>query len=217
MAMSRVTLRIATSTAASGAIALALAGCASVGTTGTAAGSMGSTTTAPATSSASASAAPGATGDALVPADGVSACTGAQIRQSQTGAGAGMGHLGDILVFTNISGSTCTLTGYPGASVGFPSGTHSDATRTMQGYLGGAGGYTTPPVVTLAAGATASAMLMWTDVDDPSATCQTADYTELLTTTPNTQSTATYQGTYSCENLQVTPVVPGSTGSSSSQ
>lgn len=139
-------------------------------------------------------------------------CTGAQIHQSYQGAGAALGHEGDILVFTNTSSSTCTLTGYPGATVSYSNGGHWDAARVLSGYLGGAQGDSAPPLVTLAPGAAASSVLMWTDVGDPSAACHSSNYTELLTTTPNTQSTVTYHGTFTCENLQVTPVVPGTTG-----
>jgi hypothetical protein len=220
MAMSRVTLRMATAAAATGAMALALAGCGSVGTTQSG-GPTGSVPVSPATTAAAPTitlgsgapnTAPGATG-AANPADAAPACTGDQIHQSNRSDGAATGHAGVVLLFTNTSGSTCTLTGYPGAAVSYSNGSHSDAARVMEGYLGGAAGYSAPPIVTLAAAATASAILMWTDVADPNATCQASNYTELLTTTPNTQSTVTYQGGYSCENLQVTPVVPGSSGS----
>ena len=224
MAMSRVTLRIAGAAAVAVAAASTLAGCTS-GNGGQPPGQAdGAPTTAASTAAApmitlnavtgtgGATAGATATGGAANPADGTAACTGGQIRQSFTSGGAAAGHLGLILVFTNTSGSACSMNGYPGASVSDANGSHWNAAREMEGYMGGAGGFSSPPTVVLAPGGTASALLMWTDVDDPNATCHTTDYTELLTTTPNTQSTVTYHGTYSCENLQVTPVVQGSGG-----
>jgi Protein of unknown function (DUF4232) len=165
----------------------------------------------PASSSPASPAAP-TTGAAARVVGAGGACTGDQIRQSTQSLGAALGHRGDVLVFTNTSASTCTMSGYPGATVSYSNGGHWDAARVLFGYMGGAQGETAPPTVTLAPGAAASSVLMWTAVDDTSAACQNSNYTELLTTTPNTQSTVTYQGTFSCENLQVTPVVPGTTG-----
>ncbi|HEV2635727.1 MAG TPA: DUF4232 domain-containing protein [Actinocrinis sp.] len=229
--MNTATKRIAGAAAMAVAVATALAGCASQAGTQVAGSSspIGSAPPSQSTVSAaptvtlgtgSATPVPGATANAENQPAGPPACTGAQIRQSTGPLGAAMGHQGEALVFTNTSGTTCTITGYPGATVSKPGGSHWDAARVLSSYLGGATGLTAPPVVTLAPGAAASALLMWTDVQDPSAPCRASGFTQLQTTTPNTQSTVTYNaanGDYSCENMQVTPVVPGTTGETQQQ
>ena len=221
MTMSRRTraaLRTASAVAVCAAVTSTLAGCrnqnmtASTGSTATTPPVVTTTTPAPLVTLGGASPNVAVVGPGPTGPGGVPACTGGQIRQSLTGDGAGAGHIGDVLVFTNTGTAACALSGYPGATVAGPAGLRWNAARVLVGYMGGAVGDSNPPTVTLAPGGTASALLMWTDVDDPSAACQGSGYTSLLTTTPNTESTVTYQGSYTCENIQVTPVVPGSTG-----
>jgi hypothetical protein len=65
------------------------------------------------------------------------------------------GHTGYQLQFTNLSGSTCTLFGYPGVSA-------VSLTGTQIGSAAGRSG-TTPQTVTLANGASTHALLMITN------------------------------------------------------
>lgn len=50
-------------------------------------------------------------------ANGVSACTGTQLKVTLGRAGAAGGHAGQPLVFTNTSSQTCTMQGYLGAAI----------------------------------------------------------------------------------------------------
>jgi Protein of unknown function (DUF4232) len=145
-------------------------------------------------------------------------CTAAQLTLA-TGPweGAG-GHGGFPLRFTNGSATGCTLTGYPGAAVLSSSGQQVvQASRTPAGYLGGlAANQSSPPVVDLGPGQTAAAMLEW--IENPQAPQQTTcpTYGAVLVTPPDTsQSTelAAPSPIDLCANLEVHPVVSGTTGS----
>jgi len=167
---------------------------------------------------------------------GVPACTGSQLRQSIASAGIGTGHVGEAVIFTNVSSHKCHLNGYPGVAVRYINGSEWNAQRTMSTWFGGAQptssglgsppGYPSPPTVDLAPGAAASATVAWTDVTpDLEWPCQNLNYPMMLITAPNTKTTVTYWATpshqaisgtvggFSCETLQVTPVIPGTAGS----
>ena len=153
-------------------------------------------------------------------ARGLPECSGGQIKVTTASQGAAMSHSGLILIFTNTGNNTCSLTGYPGASLPDSTGTPWNATRTMFGYMGGAQGYSTPPTVNLAPGNSASAVLEWASMpvgggSADSADCPGLDSVHLLVTPPNTQATATFPPlTSTCQEFQIHPVVPGSTGQS---
>jgi hypothetical protein len=69
-------------------------------------------------------------------ASGTPMCATSQLSVAQTGGDAGAGNLYFYLVFTNTSGSTCHLTGYPGVSLLDGSGKQlgQPATREHPGY-----------------------------------------------------------------------------------
>jgi hypothetical protein len=129
--------------------------------------------------------------------------------------GAAAGHLGLVLLFTD-TGAACTLSGYPGAALSGSGGsTLLNAQRTMSGYLGGAQGSSAPASVPLASGATASALLEWSDVPVGGGGCPGTGATALLVTPPNTTVTTTLAPiNVVCSGFQIHPVVPGSTGRS---
>ncbi len=81
-------------------------------------------------------------------------CTNAQIKVtaiSPPGGGAA-GHVGVVLLFTNTSSATCSMTGYPGVDGLNSAGQKlASATRTLNGMIGFCG-CTKPPVVTLTPG-----------------------------------------------------------------
>jgi len=137
--------------------------------------------------------------------------------QLKVSAGPGQGatgHISAVLVFTNTSAEQCQLTGYPGVAGVDASGTQQvQATRTLNGFMGGIPNGTKPPVVTLAAGQSASATVEGTNVPtDSQPTCPT--YPALLVTPPNaTQSVTITAELPGCSPLQVHPVVAGTTGS----
>lgn len=196
-------------------LALAAAGCASSAT-----GSQGAL--APATSSAhasdsasgGASASPSGGGGATEHAQvgGSSACGGAQLRVTTGDGGAAAGHLAMVLVFANTGSTACSLDGYPGAALSGPGGsTLLNAQRTLSGYIGGAKGVDT---VTLAPGASASALLEWSDVPTDNA-CPGAGATALLITAPNTTATTSLAPINEvCSGFQIHPVVSGTSGRS---
>jgi Protein of unknown function (DUF4232) len=129
---------------------------------------------------------------------------------------------GQVVLFTNDSDSACLLSGYPGVA-GLDADGHlvTQAIRTPSGYMGGiVSGPTTPPIVSLAPGQTASAIVEGTD--NPLGTeTSCPHYPFLLVTPPNLteQVQVTVSGLGSsppglpgCSNIEVHPVVPGSTG-----
>lgn len=152
---------------------------------------------------------------------GTPPCGNGQIAVSDTGGGAGLGHVDQVLVFTNTSHTACTLTGYPGVAGLNSTGQDAvQATRTLSGYLGGLlPGDTTLPVVSLAPGQTASAIVEGTDNPIGSQPC--FHFQALLVTPPNlTEQTrvgisdAGMGGFPDCSGLKVHPLVAGSSGSS---
>jgi hypothetical protein len=167
---------------------------------------------APATTTTTTTTAPAATTSS---SPGLARCAYPTLSISAGHPGAGLGHVGVVLLFKNVSTSPCTLSGYPGAAGLNASGQQvTEAQRTPSGYLGGMRtGSSTPPVVTLGPGSVASAMVEGTDVPQGSAPACTT-YSALLVTPPTSKKskriTARMPG---CSPLQVHPVLQGTTGS----
>jgi hypothetical protein len=140
------------------------------------------------------------------------ACLFSQLTVTSGSPHAGLGHVGVVLLFKNVGSETCTLFGYPGVAGLNAQGVQiTQAVRTQNGYLGGAGQSVSD--VILVPVKTASAIVEGTDVPTGNATtCPT--YASLLVTPPNTtQSVKIDVSLPGCSGLQVHPVVPGSTGS----
>lgn len=174
-------------------------------TTSTTALAAPSTTTAPATSSTTVAARPAG------PAD----CASGQLTVTNAPSQAGAGHSGVVVLFRNRSTATCLLQGYPGvAGLNSAGAQVTQAKRTPSGYLGGLGpGQTAPPVVALAPGQQASALVEGTDVPTGSAT-SCPSLAGLLVTAPNVHHSVHLSGAPGdCSGLQVHPVVAGTTGS----
>lgn len=215
--------RTAAGAALAALLAAGAAGCASTGSgsQGAAASPSSSGVTASASSAAtgagtpaggaSAGASSGGAG-ANAQAGGNTACGASQLRVTTAEAGAAAGHLGMVLLFANTGSASCTLDGYPGAALSGPGGsTLLNAQRTVSGYLGGA---QSVGVVTVAAGASASALLEWSDVPAGSG-CPGAGATALLVTPPNTTATTSLAPINEvCSGFQIHPVVSGTTGRS---
>lgn len=142
-----------------------------------------------------------------------STCQTVDLKTTEGAASGGMSHEGTVIVFTNSGNQTCSLQGYPGASVMNGTTTLVTATRSLSGYLGdGSQPVTSAPLVTLAPGASASAMIEW--VVDAGEACYPNNSGTLAVTAPNTTDTVTLNplevGTTGvCADFQVHPVIPG--------
>lgn len=206
--------------AALGAVA-ALGGCkaASV-SSGAAPQDSGSQTVVATASASTAAATPSAAASSAAPTTasaggGSLTCTGAQLSVKETSPDASLGHRAYVFVFTNKGSATCTLHGYPGASVADTTGkVVADAQRTLVGYESGP---TTITTVTLAPGASASAVVEWDAATNAGASCPGTKGGHLLVTPPNTTvSTGFALPNDLCSDFQVHPVLPGTSGRANS-
>jgi hypothetical protein len=123
---------------------------------------------------------------------------------------AATGHVGVTILFRNDSRAGCTLEGYPGVAGLDQQGRQAvQATRSANGYLGGAYGIRT---IMIAPGAAASSMVEGTDVPSGMAT-SCATYPALLVTAPShTDSHVVHVSFPGCSGIQVHPVVVGTSG-----
>ena len=201
-------------TAAALICAAAVAGCASSGTSSPPA-APGSTAPTPTTASpASSSSNTPAVASPSSPAAGPAACPTSSLQVKQ---GVAQGYAGGVYVvidFTNTSGSTCTLYGYPGVSL------VSGPPYTQIGLAAKRSTSTPKKLLTLTPGATAHALLQIVDaLNYPPASCGPAKATALKVYPPN-QTVPVYlpNASNGCTKpvqiLSVGTVQPGS-GSSS--
>ncbi len=141
---------------------------------------------------------------------------------SDSGGGAGLGHEDQVILFTNSSQSSCTLSGYPGIAGLDAQGAQAvQAVRTPGGYLGGLQpGTTTSPNVLLAPGQVASATVEGTD--NPVGVASSCPYYPYLLVTPPNLTVSVrvnvvglgteLTGLPGCSQIEVHPVVPGDSG-----
>jgi Protein of unknown function (DUF4232) len=169
--------------------------------------------TTPAATSAATSPANGAKSSASSHAvSGTAPCTGSEIKVSLGSGGAAMSHDGIALVFTNTSSHACTLQGYPGAAIMKGSTLLVNATRTLNGYIGDERQLSSAPLVTLAPGFKASAMVE--SLANAGETCYPNGTGTLEVTPPNTTATVslrtlTVGSGGVCAGFEVHPVVAG--------
>ena len=145
---------------------------------------------------------------------GPSACQNGSL---QVKLGLGQGYAGGVYVvidFTNTSGATCTLLGYPGVSL------VSGPPYTQIGLAAKRTSTTPVKQITLAQGATANALLQIVDaLNFPTSTCSPAKSTDLRVYPPN-QTAAVFlpYASYGCaepvQTLFIGAVQAGSGGSS---
>ena len=153
------------------------------------------------TSSTPAASTPAATSTT---ATGPAACAAVQLRFGAGAVGAAAGQRYLPLTFTNVSTVTCTLFGYPGVAGLNSAGLQVAQARREPGL--------TRATITLAPGATASALVHATVVSAGTPTCP-PDYAALLVTAPNTRvSVRVAVMLPACGGLSVRPVVAGSSG-----
>ena len=160
--------------------AVALAGCASSGSSSQPAASGSTSAASPSAPVATSSSNTPAVVAPSSPAAGTPACatSGLQVK-----LGASDGYAGGVyqtIDFTNTSGSSCTLFGYPGVSL------VTGPPYKQIGLAAKRSTSTPKKLVTLAAGATASAQLQIVDaLNFPSATCGPTKATALKIYPPN--------------------------------
>jgi hypothetical protein len=193
--------------------AAALAGCASSGTSSQppAAGSTTTVTASPSAPAASSSNTPAVAAPSSSAAGTACATSALQVK-----LGASDGYAGGVyqtIDFTNTSGSSCTLTGYPGVSlVTGPS--HQQLGLAAKRSTTGAPAAT----VTLGPGDTANAVVQIVDaLNFPSSSCSPAKAADLKVFPPN-QFTAVYlpDTSYGCgKSVQTLFIAPVRSGASS--
>jgi hypothetical protein len=153
-----------------------------------------------------------------------SACQNGQLSATSTAGFAGLDHRDLVIVFQNVSSSTCVLMGWPGVAGLNAQGVQvAQAARKPSEFNGGGlpTGQTTPPAVTLSPGQVASTTVNGLDSPVGTSTPCTG-FASFLVTPPNltqsqTVSSSPNQGNYiepfpNCAQITVTPVVPGNTG-----
>ena len=185
-----------------------LAGCTKAGasSSGMGAPSGGPSVTASQTTASQTTASQGPT------ASGPAECKIGQLDVSITAGDAGVGHRSKVVVFRNTGSTRCVLQGYPGIAALDGAGDQvAQAKRTPSGYLGGVASGKAP-LVNLAPGQSASATVEALAFGPNGESC--TGYTGLLVTPPDeTHSVRVAWGSDGCSDLQVHPVVPGTSGS----
>jgi Protein of unknown function (DUF4232) len=117
---------------------------------------------------------------AVTGSTGPSPCATSSLKVTLGTAGGYAGGVVQAIVFTNTSGTTCTLYGYPGVSL------VSAPPYTQIGLAAKRGGTTPVTLVTLAPGASANAMLQIVDaLNFPTATCNPTKAAFLRVYPPN--------------------------------
>ena len=145
---------------------------------------------------------------------GVFACATSSLQVKQGVAQGYAGGVDQVIDFTNTSGSTCTLYGYPGVSL------VSGPPYTQIGLAAKRTAASAPvKQITLAPGATGNALLQIVDaLNYPSATCGPTQATALKVYPPN-QTVPVYlpSTTKGCtKSVQITFIGPVRAGSGSS-
>jgi hypothetical protein len=191
----------------------ALAGCGSSSPAPTSSSTATSTSTTTTTTTTTTS----ATSSSAAAHAASTACVSGQISVTAGVSGAALGHVGVVLRFRSTASFTCTLSGYPGATLVTAGGRDVPARRTRNGYLGGlAGASGLVPVVHVLPGRTVSAYLEGLDSDAAHGGGPCPRYAHLLVTPPNQTVTArmTSPLTTICQP-EVHPVVSGTSGRAS--
>lgn len=211
------------------AVAVALAGCGSGASSSASSSAAGHSASAPTTSSApaSASSTTASSSSAAGSASSTSAaapqasvasvprgCAPAHTKVSLGAARGATGHIGLILLLRNSGTTACQLTGYPGAALVAAAGRHRElqVPRTPQGFMGGLSPTARAnPVVRLAPGLSASALLEGQDVNGPGGK-PCPSYSGLLVTPPNQTVTVSFRRGLTICQPQIHPVVAGTSG-----
>ena len=139
-------------------------------------------------------------------------CTTAELSVTLGLNSGAAGTIGQVLLFENRSTLTCLLHGFPGvAGLDNVGNQIAQATRVVN-EVPFTGSTASLPTVTLAPGATASALVLTSDVPRGGAT-SCVSYSGLLVTPPNAlQSVQLTVSLPGCDGLRVGPAYSGTTG-----
>jgi hypothetical protein len=152
-----------------------------------------------------------------------SPCQTGQLRVSLGASEVALGNIGQAILFTNVSQTPCTMSGYPGvAALNTHGGQAAEAIRLLSGMVGGLqNNATSAPVVTLAPGQIGSAEIEGSDNPVGAAT-SCVYYPAFYITPPDDFDPAfVYAGVVQgsnisgfpgCSPISVNPMVPGTTG-----
>jgi hypothetical protein len=138
-------------------------------------------------------------------------CVNGDIQVTDSEGQGAAGEVSLLLIFRNVSGHSCSLYGYPGASLVGPGGEDLlDAEREHPGL-------SKIPDIVLASGGQASAVVEWSDVQNSSVPggCAVQNATSLMVTPPNFTQSSTLSiasGTDVCSGFEIHPVVNGVAG-----
>jgi|GEM_PF-2447769 len=144
-------------------------------------------------------------------------CQETQLDVKIASDGVAGGHVGDLIVITNVGASACTVVGYPTVSMSGGANVISTvAKKTKDGYLGGLGGTGASmsiPVVTLRAhGGAASSIVEGGDVPVGNAV-ECVTYTKVSVTLPHLSPPYRFTTKLpGCIRPEVHPFVRGSRG-----
>jgi hypothetical protein len=147
----------------------------------------------------------------------IARCQETQLDVHWASAGVGLGHVGELIVITNISSSACKMTGYPTVKMtGGPSVLSTVAKKTRNGYLGGLGGPNASvpiPNITLRShGGAASSLVEGGDVPVGRAV-ECVYYSKVFVTLPGLSPSYRFTSKFpGCIRPQVHPIVKGSRG-----
>ena len=150
-----------------------------------------------------------------VPPAGLLACGPPYLRLTERSAHGGLSHAGYVLLFTNTGQIACSMTGYPRLAILDGKDRQViQATPTPSGYLGGLHNPKPPfPTAVLAAGGTASALLEGLVFDSRSSKGCPTEHALLSTPPGSTSPIKVVAVTTICSQVQIHPVVAGSSGS----
>ncbi len=138
----------------------------------------------------------------------VPSCKGALIAVSHSRPQGATGHGNVVVIFRNISQHTCSLRGYPGLdAIGRNGNVLAHARRTLHGFTGGASAVRT---IVLHSWQQASSDVEWMNFRANGGSCVFSK--SIATTPPNTFKTFHRPVSVSVCNLQVHPVVRGTSG-----
>ena len=150
-------------------------------------------------------------------ANTIARCQETQLDVKIASDGAATGHVGDLIVITNVGSSACTMEGYPTVSMSGGANVMSTvAKKTKNGYLGGLGGTGTTisiPVVRLRAHGGAASSIVEGGDNPVGNAIKCVTYTKVSVALPHLSPPYRFTTKFpGCIRPEVHPFVRGSNG-----